>query len=386
MPRRRHIGEPAHPPSHSTVRNLPSLHGNSVAKPSEPPTPDIKSPKAFGSPNDYINNNSKNIGSLTRDSPSASRLGSGNSYNLHHQPYQQHQQQQQPSTPNNNNYNTISSHIVPQPYTAGPGSPLLDYRDRHGSNSRHQSPLLSSPSPSPAAFTTTTNGNSISNAGIGGPAAVGNGGNGGGGGSISFDDLSPTERDLMKSVQELDRMCESSSSMYPADSDEMSSVEGYPLSNSSRGDGRSYRGPSAEGSKFSADSAYGSLSRQSPPEQHHNSTIRRAYGHHRGGSKSTAAANSNNNSNATSQQDPFDNSSGSESSLPPITATLKTQKAELHASGRAVGGAPLKNATLQQQQQQLQQMSKFCHECGSRFMIDTAKFCMECGIRRIMID
>nr|XP_029721397.1 LOW QUALITY PROTEIN: uncharacterized protein LOC109401225 [Aedes albopictus] len=384
VPRRRHIGEPAHPPSHSTVRNLPSLHGNSVAKPSEPPTPDIKSPKAFGSPNDYINNNSKNIGSLTRDSPSASRLGSGNSYNLHHQPYQQHQQQQQPSTPNNN-YNTISSHIVPQPYTA-PGSPLLDYRDRHGSNSRHQSPLLSSPSPSPAASTTTTNGNSISNAGIGGPAAVGNSGNGGSGGSISFDDLSPTERDLMKSVQELDRMCESSSSMYPADSDEMSSVEGYPLSNSSRGDGRSYRGPSAEGSKFSADSAYGSsLSRQSPPEQHHNSTIRRAYGHHRGGSKSTAAANSNNNSNATSQQDPFDNSSGSESSLPPITATLKTQKAELHASGRVVGGAPLKNATLQQQQQ-LQQMSKFCHECGSRFMIDTAKFCMECGIRRIMID
>ncbi|XP_062698571.1 uncharacterized protein DDB_G0284459 isoform X7 [Aedes albopictus] len=382
VPRRRHIGEPAHAPSHSTVRNLPSLHGNSVAKPSEPPTPDIMSPKAFGSPNDYINNNSKNIGSLTRDSPSASRLGSGNSYNLHHQPYQQHQQQQQPSTPNNN-YNTISSHIVPQPYTAGPGSPLLDYRDRHGSNSRHQSPLLSSPSPSPAASTTTTNGNSISNAGIGGPAAGGNSGNGGSGGSISFDDLSPTERDLMKSVQELDRMCESSSSMYPADSDEMSSVEGYPLSNSSRGDGRSYRGPSAEGSKFSADSAYGSLSRQSPPEQHHNSTIRRAYGHHRGGSKSTAAANSNNNSNATSQQDPFDNSSGSESSLPPITATLKTQKAELHASGRAVGGAPLKNATLQQQQQQ---MSKFCHECGSRFMIDTAKFCMECGIRRIMID
>lgn len=353
VPRRRHIGEPLQPPSHSTIRNLPSLQGHNVPKPAEPTPQDMKSPKPYGTPNDYINNNIKSPSSLTRDTPSASRLGSGNPFNLHHQPYQH--QHQQPSTPNNNN--TISTHLVPQPYTTT-NSPLLDYRST--SNSRHQSPLLSSP-----ATATTTNG---TGSGIGGPVA----GTGNGSGGISFDDLSPTERDLMKSVQELDRMCESSSSMYPADSDEMSSVEGYPLSNSSRGDGgsgRNYRGPSAEGSKFSADSAYGSLSRQSPPEQqqqHH--TIRRAYGHHRGGNKSSS-------SNAASQPDTFDNSSGSESSLPPIMATnaLKTQKAELHVA--------TKSATTTQQQ-----MSKFCHECGSRFMIDTAKFCMECGIRRIMID
>ncbi|XP_021704508.1 putative uncharacterized protein DDB_G0277255 isoform X4 [Aedes aegypti] len=353
VPRRRHIGEPLQPPSHSTIRNLPSLQGHNVPKPAEPTPQDMKSPKPYGTPNDYINNNIKSPSSLTRDTPSASRLGSGNPFNLHHQPYQH--QHQQPSTPNNN---TISTHLVPQPYTTT-NSPLLDYRST--SNSRHQSPLLSSP-----ATATTTNG---TGSGIGGPVA----GTGNGSGGISFDDLSPTERDLMKSVQELDRMCESSSSMYPADSDEMSSVEGYPLSNSSRGDGasgRNYRGPSAEGSKFSADSAYGSsLSRQSPPEQqqqHH--TIRRAYGHHRGGNKSSS-------SNAASQPDTFDNSSGSESSLPPIMATtaLKTQKAELHVA--------TKSATTTQQQ-----MSKFCHECGSRFMIDTAKFCMECGIRRIMID
>ncbi|GAB0086450.1 hypothetical protein DMENIID0001_005120 [Sergentomyia squamirostris] len=30
-------------------------------------------------------------------------------------------------------------------------------------------------------------------------------------------------------------------------------------------------------------------------------------------------------------------------------------------------------------------MCRFCHECGSRFLVDTAKFCMECGVRRITI-
>lgn len=27
--------------------------------------------------------------------------------------------------------------------------------------------------------------------------------------------------------------------------------------------------------------------------------------------------------------------------------------------------------------------SKFCHECGYKFVVPTAKFCIECGIRRI---
>ncbi|XP_055691475.1 uncharacterized protein LOC129794683 isoform X1 [Lutzomyia longipalpis] len=30
-----------------------------------------------------------------------------------------------------------------------------------------------------------------------------------------------------------------------------------------------------------------------------------------------------------------------------------------------------------------QKLCKFCHECGSRFPVETAKFCMECGVRRI---
>lgn len=31
-------------------------------------------------------------------------------------------------------------------------------------------------------------------------------------------------------------------------------------------------------------------------------------------------------------------------------------------------------------------MSKFCHECGSKFIITQAKFCMECGVKRIVLE
>ncbi|XP_070134134.1 uncharacterized protein [Drosophila bipectinata] len=30
-------------------------------------------------------------------------------------------------------------------------------------------------------------------------------------------------------------------------------------------------------------------------------------------------------------------------------------------------------------------MSKFCHECGAKFIIEHAKFCMECGVRRMVL-
>ncbi|XP_055705988.1 uncharacterized protein LOC129803439 isoform X2 [Phlebotomus papatasi] len=35
--------------------------------------------------------------------------------------------------------------------------------------------------------------------------------------------------------------------------------------------------------------------------------------------------------------------------------------------------------------QESPKMCKFCHECGSRFLVDTAKFCMECGVKRIVM-
>ncbi|XP_058465043.1 putative uncharacterized protein DDB_G0277255 isoform X3 [Malaya genurostris] len=350
VPRRQFSAEQIPAAANHTNRNLPSIMANSGPFPVDTSPSDPKSPNTnrrgplvvYGAHND-TNNNINGSPLTVRTNPFVSRHGNGNIFN-HHPPIVTNQQHQQQSSPvNNNNNNTISTRLVPQPYTTL--SPLLDH------TANRQSPLS----------TVNGIGNAVGGNGVGGGGAGGDG--------IMFDDLSPTERDLMKSVQELDRMCESSSSMYPADSDEVSSVEGYPVSNSSRShhhdaDARSHQRPSAEGSKFSADSAYGSsLSRQSPPEPQHHTTIRRVY-HHRGGKSTTTSQ----------QQDPFDNSSGSESSLPPITATLKTQKIELHSHKEPKGpGAALP-------------MSKFCHECGSRFTINTAKFCMECGIRRITLD
>lgn len=31
-------------------------------------------------------------------------------------------------------------------------------------------------------------------------------------------------------------------------------------------------------------------------------------------------------------------------------------------------------------------LSKFCHECGAKFIVDQAKFCMECGVKRANLD
>lgn len=31
-------------------------------------------------------------------------------------------------------------------------------------------------------------------------------------------------------------------------------------------------------------------------------------------------------------------------------------------------------------------LSKFCHECGAKFIVDQAKFCMDCGVRRAALD
>lgn len=33
----------------------------------------------------------------------------------------------------------------------------------------------------------------------------------------------------------------------------------------------------------------------------------------------------------------------------------------------------------------LNKISKFCHECGYKYLVDSAKFCMECGFKRILI-
>lgn len=34
----------------------------------------------------------------------------------------------------------------------------------------------------------------------------------------------------------------------------------------------------------------------------------------------------------------------------------------------------------------VKELSKFCHECGYKFVVPTAKFCIECGVRRIKVE
>lgn len=31
-------------------------------------------------------------------------------------------------------------------------------------------------------------------------------------------------------------------------------------------------------------------------------------------------------------------------------------------------------------------LSRFCHECGAKFIVDQAKFCMDCGVKRALLD
>uniref|UniRef100_A0A336MIL1 CSON001673 protein n=1 Tax=Culicoides sonorensis TaxID=179676 RepID=A0A336MIL1_CULSO len=191
---------------------------------------------------------------------------------------------------------------------------------------------------------------------------------------VNLDDLSPVEKDLLKSVNELNDMC--NQNMYPVDSDDLSSIEGFPLRK-------------LAGSKMSADSAYGSLSRQSPPERASNrrTTKARAMGtidmlkmpdiqqHNKHQGRHSIRPRDNNLSMS---------SSGSESSLPPISSNLKTHKMELHPHNEKVQSN--NNNNNYNSSGSDCKLSKFCHECGARFKLASAKFCMDCGVKRIVIE
>ncbi|KFB41352.1 hypothetical protein ZHAS_00008963 [Anopheles sinensis] len=177
----------------------------------------------------------------------------------------------------------------------------------------------------------------------------------------SFDHL---ERDLLKSVQELDRMCGSSSSVCSIDSEELYSVDEYPLHKRS-----------SERSQASADSAYrSSLSTQSPPDYAPPVPLRQG----RPCSRASSTASQKNH-----QADPPESTFNvlpSHTSLPPLTgSTLKGHQVEMYPSKDGMTNSSGPNLILNP-------MSKFCHECGARFMVSSAKFCMSCGVRRIMME
>lgn len=58
-------------------------------------------------------------------------------------------------------------------------------------------------------------------------------------------------------------------------------------------------------------------------------------------------------------------------------------------SGSGGGGGQLSSsgseASLQRREVVAPRFSRFCHECGSKFPVDTAKFCIECGVRRLLV-
>ncbi|XP_020805874.1 LOW QUALITY PROTEIN: uncharacterized protein LOC110182198 [Drosophila serrata] len=219
-----------------------------------------------------------------------------------------------------------------------------------------------------------------------------------------------------------------------ADSDELSSLDGYPMSSSQS----SRRGAS---SKLSSDSAYGSsnspysLSRQRSSElQPIGGPLHRSQGLLRPHTASAKLPSTTSDASTQAQTQ---------------YGTLKARQ-RLFGNGGSAGGGSNGNGEgaesyssgseensqqpIQQQQQQQQQasnynyqqqqyqpsqptytvnnnipmtptisqhsllsntsnnsmsssmkMSKFCHECGAKFIIEHAKFCMDCGVRRMVL-
>ncbi|KAH8291441.1 hypothetical protein KR054_011804 [Drosophila jambulina] len=218
-----------------------------------------------------------------------------------------------------------------------------------------------------------------------------------------------------------------------ADSDELSSLDGYPMSSSQS----SRRGAS---SKLSSDSAYGSsnspysLSRQRSSElQPLGGSTHRSQGLLRPHTASAKLPSTTSDASTQAQTQ---------------YGTLKARQRLFGNGGSACGGSngngeavessssgseensqqPIQQQQQQasnynyQQQQQYQQsqpaysvnnnnipmtptisqhsllsntsnnsmsssmkMSKFCHECGAKFIIEHAKFCMDCGVRRMVL-
>lgn len=74
---------------------------------------------------------------------------------------------------------------------------------------------------------------------------------------------------------------------------------------------------------------------------------------------------------------PESNKIMTEQILSPMDMTMKRKSylngPELSLGHNSFSGEPMK-------------LSKFCHECGAKFIVDNAKFCMECGVRRVTIE
>lgn len=106
-------------------------------------------------------------------------------------------------------------------------------------------------------------------------------------------------------------------------------------------------------------------------------------------------------------------SSHSETSLPPIVAPHKNNSQNIYDSialpamkplinygktygDRAVHSRSTPSSAVERKQistmkdsassSAAAKMSKFCHECGAKFLVSSAKFCMDCGVRRVVLE
>ncbi|XP_055836762.1 uncharacterized protein LOC129905330 isoform X2 [Episyrphus balteatus] len=230
--------------------------------------------------------------------------------------------------------------------------------------------------------------------------------------------------------QSLKQITESSS--HPVDSDEINNIEGYPELRGGNGGESS----GAVQSKQSADSAYGSLSRQSPSTDintNHRSNLSKRNkptsappdspktGQHVSQCSTLTSQKYSNSSKNVVQKYRSRNlslgssSSSSDNSLPPIStknlsSALKEHQTHIQGCKRAFLRNPLSSSPAETKNNSTKspgsisdsscsnnlsslltlgssnvKVSKFCHECGSKFLLDQAKFCMDCGVRRIVL-
>ncbi|XP_026726644.1 probable serine/threonine-protein kinase DDB_G0282963 isoform X7 [Trichoplusia ni] len=87
-----------------------------------------------------------------------------------------------------------------------------------------------------------------------------------------------------------------------------------------------------------------------------------------------------------------------EEPLPPPEVTFKEQdnhitekrvssRASSRRSGswRAAGSLSSSGSEASLHRRSAPRLSRFCHECGNKFPVDTAKFCIECGVKRLVV-
>lgn len=129
-------------------------------------------------------------------------------------------------------------------------------------------------------------------------------------------------------------------------------------------------------SRLSGDSAYSSLNRRSPVAQARRQCSIGMQDGQRHGAESPQSILSQ-----SLTQSLVLSSSGSESSLPPLSASQPMKRGGRVKHDCDTPSSDIVSATTPL----LPKLSKFCHQCGTKFLITLAKFCHECGAPRLEI-